>query len=231
MLMSAGVEPPKGYAVGGWLLVGGEKMAKSGGNAVNPLELTELVGVDGFRYYVLAETPYGLDGDFTVEGLVARYNGDLANNLGNLASRVATVVAKKCDGIGPAPRADSPLAEAAASAYAGAAAGWDIVAPSRALEATWSLIRATNAFLEANEPWKSEPGAAVDAVMGDALEALRIVALLASPAVPSTSQEIWERIGLKGDIADQRLPEAAEWGGYAGGVAVVKGDPLFPRIT
>jgi len=140
-------------------------------------------------------------------------------------------VAKKCDGIGPAPRADSPLAEAAASAYAGAAAGWDIVAPSRALEATWSLIRATNAFLEANEPWKSEPGAAVDAVMGDALEALRIVALLASPAVPSTSQEIWERIGLKGDIADQRLPEAAEWGGYAGGVAVVKGDPLFPRIT
>ena len=92
MLMSAGVEPPKGYAVGGWLLVGGEKMAKSGGNAVNPLELTDLVGVDGFRYYVLAETPYGSDGDFTVEGLVARYNSDLANNLGNLVSRVATVV-------------------------------------------------------------------------------------------------------------------------------------------
>ena len=119
MLMSAGVEPPKGYAVGGWLLVGGEKMAKSGGNAVNPLELTEMVGVDGFRYYVLAETPYGSDGDFTVEGLVARYNSDLANNLGNLVSRVATVVAKKCDGIGPAPRADSPLAEAAAAAFAG----------------------------------------------------------------------------------------------------------------
>ena len=101
MLMSAGVEPPKGYAVGGWLLVGGEKMAKSGGNAVNPLELIDLVGVDGFRYYVLAETPYGSDGDFTVEGLVARYNGDLANNLGNLVSRVATVVAKKCDGDRP----------------------------------------------------------------------------------------------------------------------------------
>jgi methionyl-tRNA synthetase len=231
MLMSAGVEPPKGYAVGGWLLVGGEKMAKSGGNAVNPLELTDLVGVDGFRYYVLAETPYGSDGDFTVEGLVARYNSDLANNLGNLAARVATVVAKKCDAIGPAPRADSPLAEAAAAAYTGAAAAWDVVAPARALEATWSLIRATNAFLEANEPWKAEPGAAVDAVMGDALEALRIVALLAFPAVPRTSQEIWERIGLKGNVADQRLPEGAEWGGYPGGVTVVKGDPLFPRIT
>jgi methionyl-tRNA synthetase len=66
--------------------------------------------------------------------------------------------------------------------------------------------------------------------MGDALEALRIVAVLAYAAVPSTSQEIWERIGLKGDIADQRLPDAAAWGGYPGGVAVVKGDPLFPRI-
>jgi methionyl-tRNA synthetase len=103
------------------------------------------------------------------------------------------------------------------------------VQPNRALEATWSLIRATNAYLEANEPWKAEPGAAVDAVMGDALEALRIVAILASPAVPATSQHVWERIGLTGQVGDQRLPDAARWGGYPGGVAVVKGDPLFPR--
>jgi methionyl-tRNA synthetase len=165
-----------------------------------------------------------------MEGLVARYNGDLANNLGNLAARVATVVAKQCDAIGPAPRDDSPLADAAAAAYAGAAAAWDVVAPSRALDATWSLIRATNAYLEANEPWRAQPGPAVDAVMGDALEALRIVALLTFPAVPRTSQEIWERIGLAGDIADQRLPDGAAWGGYPGGLKVVKGDPLFPRI-
>ncbi len=230
MLMSAGVEPPQGYGVGGWLLVGGEKMAKSGGNAVNPLELIDTVGVDGFRYYVLAETPYGSDGDFTFDGLVNRFNSDLANNLGNLAARVATVVDKKCGGVGPAPRPDSPLAEAAAAAYAGAAAGWDQVAPSKALESTWSLIRATNAFLEANEPWKAEPGPEVDAVMGDALEALRIVAILAFPAVPNTSQQIWERIGFTGRIVDQRLPHAADWGGYPGGLPVVKGDSLFPRI-
>ena len=130
--MSAGVEPPKGYAVGGWLLVGGEKMAKSGGNAVNPLELTDDVGVDGFRYYVLAETPYGPDGDFTVEGLVARYNGDLANNLGNLVPRAPPSSPRSATAIGPAPRADSPLAEAAADAYADAAAAWDVVASSRA---------------------------------------------------------------------------------------------------
>ena len=229
MLMSAGLEPPKGWAVGGWLLVGGEKMSKTSGNVVNPLDLIDEFGVDGFRYYVLAETTFGQDGDFTYEGLTARYNSDLANNFGNLLSRVATVVGKKCGGVGPAPRADSPLAPAAADAVAGAVAGWSDVQPSRALDATWSLIRATNAFLEANEPWKAEPGTAVDAVMGDALEALRIVAVLASPALPTTCQAVWERIGMAGAVTDQRLPAAAAWGGYPGGEAVVKGDALFPR--
>ena len=229
MLMSAGLEPPKGWAVGGWLLVGGEKMSKTSGNVVNPLDLIDEFGVDGFRYYVLADTTFGQDGDFTYEGLTGRYNSDLANNFGNLLSRVATVVGKKCDGVGPAPRADSPLAEAAAEAVAGTIAGWADVQPSRALDATWSLIRATNAYLEANEPWKAEPGAAVDAVMGDALEALRIVTVLVSPALPATCQAVWQRLGLPGQVSDQRLPEAATWGLYPGGTTVVKGDPLFPR--
>jgi methionyl-tRNA synthetase len=229
MLLSAGLEPPKGWAVGGWLLVGGEKMSKTSGNVVNPLELVAEFGVDGFRYYVLAETAYGQDGDFTYEGLTNRYNGDLANNLGNLLSRVSTVVDKKCGGIGPAPRDDSPLAATAVAAWHGAAAGWAEVQSSRALEATWSLIRATNAYLEANEPWKAEPGPALDAVLGDALEALRIVAVLASPALPDSCQQVWERIGLSGRVSDQRLPQAAEWGRYPGGLTVVKGTPLFPR--
>ena len=178
---------------------------------------------------MLAETPYGQDGDFTYEGLIARYNSDLANNLGNLLSRVATVVSKKCDGIGPAPSPDSPLAAVAASAYAATAAAWEEVQPNRALDATWSLIRATNAHLETNEPWKAEPGPGLDAVMGDALEALRIVAVLASPAVPDSCQAVWDRIGLSGQVTDQRLPRAAAWGGYPGGLTVIKGDPLFPR--
>jgi methionyl-tRNA synthetase len=231
MLMSAGVEPPKGWAIGGWLLAGGEKMSKTSGNVVNPLDLIEEVGLDGFRYYVLADTPYGSDGDFTYEGLVGRYNSDLANNLGNLVARVATVVDRKCGGIGPAPDPDSPLAKAAATAVADTTAHWDDVQPSRALEATWQLIRATNAHLEQNEPWKSEPGRAVDGVMGDALEALRIVAILASPAMPDTAQQVWERIGMAGAVVDERLPDAATWGGYVAGSPVVKGDPLFPRIA
>ena len=231
MLMSAGVELPKGWAIGGWLLSAGAKMSKTSGNVVNPLDLIDEVGLDGFRYYVLADTAYGNDGDFTYEGLVARYNADLANNLGNLAARVATVVGKKCGGTGTAPDPDSPLAAVAATTYTETARRWDEVQPSRALEATWQLVHATNSHLEANEPWKAEPGAAVDAVMGDALEALRIVAILASPAIPGTAQQVWERIGMPGQVSDQRLPEAAAWGGYPAGNPVEKGAPLFPRLS
>jgi methionyl-tRNA synthetase len=231
MLMSAGIEPPKGWAVGGWLLVDGEKMSKTTGNVVNPLDLIDVVGVDGFRYYVLAETTYGNDGDFSDEGLIKRFNSDLANNLGNLAARVATVVEKKCGGIGPASSANSPLAEIAATAVAETSQSWAAVQPSKALEATWKLIGATNSYLEDNEPWKMEPGDAVNTVMGDALEALRIVTILANPALPTTTQEIWNRIGLTGNITDLRIHADTKWGQYTGGTTVVKGQPLFPRLT
>jgi methionyl-tRNA synthetase len=231
MLMSAGIEPPKGWAVGGWLLVGGEKMSKTTGNVVNPLDLIDDIGVDGFRYYVLADTAYGNDGDFTYEGLISRYNSDLANNLGNLAARIATVVEKKCGGLGPKPTIDSPLAQVAATAVSETKDAWAQVQPSKALEATWNLIRATNSHLENNEPWKMEVGEAVDRVMGDALEALRIVTILANPALPTSTQEIWSRIGLTGAITDLRIDADTKWGQYPGGVTVVKGDPLFPRKT
>lgn len=229
MLMSAGIEPPKGWAVGGWLLVGGEKMSKTTGNVVNPLDLIDDIGVDGFRYYVLAETPYGADGDFTYEGLIGRYNSDLANNLGNLLSRVTTVVTKKCDGVAPTPQPESTLAAEAAKCLTETMTRWSDVQPSRALEASWQLIRATNSYLETHEPWKAEPGSHVDAVMGDALEALRIICILVSPAIPTTAQTIWERIGMTGHVSDQRLPRDGQWGGFVGGHRIEKGDPLFPR--
>jgi methionyl-tRNA synthetase len=162
--------------------------------------------------------------------MVARYNADLANNFGNLLSRVATVVAKKCGGIGPAPRPDSPLAAVAAEAYADAAAAWDAVQPSVALDATWRLIREANALLEQAEPWKADPGPEVDGVLGDAIEVLRLVCILASPALTRATEVAWHRIGLTGSPADQRLPDAAAWGRYPGGLAVEKGDPLFPRF-
>ena len=211
-------------------MVGGEKMSKTKLNQIAPADLVTDFGVDGFRYHFLRDQQFGPDGDFSYERMVDRYNADLANNLGNLLSRVATVVGSKCGGVGPAPSPTSPLAAVAGEAYANAAAAWARVGPSDALDATWRLIRETNAYLEANEPWKAEPGPAVDAVMGDALEALRIVSILAWPAVPGSATEVWRRIGLDGSPSDVRLPDAATWGGYGGGMAVEKSAPLFPRI-
>jgi methionyl-tRNA synthetase len=231
LLMAAGIAPPQRISVHGFLLVGGEKMSKSALNQIAPADLTPVFGVDGFRYHFLRDQTFGPDGDFSYEGMVARYNSDLANNLGNLLARVSTVVERKCAGIGPSPRPDSPLAEVASSVLAGATSAWERVAPSEALEATWRLVRDTNAALEAAEPWKADPGPEVDAVLGDALEALRIVALLAAPAIPRAAEEIWRRIGLTERVVDQRLPEAAAWGRYPGGLPVEKGQPLFPRVT
>ena len=117
----------------------------------------------------------------------------------------------------------------AAEVLAEATAAWDAGAPHLALEATWRLLRETNAELEAAEPWKAEPGPAVDAVLGSALEVLRIVAVLVVPAMPSSAAEIWRRIGLAGVARRPALPGAAAWGGYPGGLPVEKGAPLFPR--
>ena len=228
MLLAAGEEPPAHVWAHGWLLVGGEKLSKTALNAISPLDLVEEFGCDAIRYHLLRDQPFGPDGEFSHEGVVARYNSDLANNLGNLVARVATVVGSKCGGIGPAPSTGSPLERVAAEVVQQTAEAWARLAPSEALDATWRLIRETNAHLETNEPWKAEPGPDVDLVLGDALESLRIIALLASPAVPSTSAEIWRRLGLE-DLAGQQLPAAARWGGYPGGLPVEKGPSLFPR--
>jgi methionyl-tRNA synthetase len=214
MCMAAGIDPPAHVQVHGWLLVGGLRLSKTRIREQetdpdsSPIKLTEIspealtgdFGVDAIRYHLLRSTPLGTDGEFSYESITERYNSDLANNLGNLVARVATVVASKCGGKGPAPDPDSRLGPIALS-----------------------IVE------EVSDPWKAEPGPATDAVLGDALEALRIVALLIVPAMPSTSAEIWRRIGLDGRPEDCLLPAGAAWGGYPGGLQVDKGEPLFPR--
>ena len=235
MCMAAGIEPPSQLIAHGWLLVSGEKMSKSRANQIDPIELASDVGVDPLRYHLLRDVVLGSDGDFSYEGLIGRYNADLANNLGNLVQRVSAVVGSKCDGIGPSPRpaAQAPLSLVAAEVIRETSSAWGRFAPSEALGATWRLVHQANAFLEEAEPWKMAPGAEVDAVLGDALEVLRIVAILASPAIPETAQRIWTRLGLKGAPDEPgrglELDGGLLWGGYPGGVAVERGEPLFPR--
>jgi len=237
MCMAAGLEPVHHVHVNGWLLIGGEKLGKTMAaegavklTDIEPITLTEEFGVDPLRYYLLRETALGNDGEFSLEGIAARYNTDLANNLGNLVARVAAVVTSKCEGVGPAPSADSTLREPAENAARAAAAAWELFAPQRALEATWDLIGATNAYLEVHAPWKMAPGATVDVVLGDALEAIRLVAVLISPAMPGVAEEIWRRLGLPGAAAAGPFSASSTWGLYPGGLRVDKGDPLFPRI-
>ena len=237
MCMAAGLEPVHHVQVHGCLLVGGQKLSKTmaaeGGvrlTDIAPVMLTDEFGVDAIRYYLLRETALGNDGDFSHEGITARYNTDLANNLGNLVARVTTIVAGALEGVAPRPQPDASLREAAATAVSSAAAAWDRFAPHSALEATWQLIGATNAYLEQNAPWKMETGDELRNVMGNALEAIRIITILTTPAMPTTAQAIWERIGLAGTPTDRVFADATTWGHYEGTTNIVKGTPLFPRM-
>ena len=155
MLMAAGLPTPKKVFAHGWLLVGGEKMSKTTGNVVNPLDLIDDIGLDGFRYYVLADTPYGQDGDFTYEGLISRYNSDLANNLGNLVNRTLNMTTRFAAGVVPAAevqegRASAPTAGAPSAAPRSSTPLY--VPPPRELQAQADLARAHSAFFRATSP-------------------------------------------------------------------------------
>jgi methionyl-tRNA synthetase len=231
MLMSAGIEPPKCVFAHGWLLVGGEKMSKTRLNQIAPADLVEDFGVDGFRYHFMVDQRFGPDGDFSYEAMLQRYNADLANNFGNLANRVLNMAVNYVGGVVPSARADA-LEGAAQAAFDGLCDAMTRLDFASGFGAVWELIRATNAFIEERQPWalhKAGDADAVAAVLGDCLEALRIVALLASPVIPRAAGELWRRLGLEGPPQDARLPEAAAWGQLPAGNPLEKGAPLFPR--
>ncbi|MFN8034397.1 MAG: methionine--tRNA ligase [Acidimicrobiia bacterium] len=233
MLMAAGMPLPRCVFAHGWLLVGGEKMSKTRLNQIAPADLVAEFGVDGFRYHFLTDQRFGPDGDFSYEAMVGRYNADLANNFGNLASRVLNMAVTYCGGVVPDARADGPLVGAAAAAFDGLAAGMHRLDFHGGFGAVWDLIGATNAFIEDRRPWalhKAGDAAGTARVLGDCLEALRIVAVLASPLIPRACEELWRRLGHADGPEDQRLPEAARWGQLPAGNRLEKGRPLFPRI-
>jgi methionyl-tRNA synthetase len=241
MLHAAGEELPKQVFAHGFLLTKGEKMSKSKGNAQTPASLVDRFGVDAYRYYFLRDVQFGADGSISMESMVQRYNGDLANDWGNLCSRLFNMTEKYVDGAVPEPPADGEDTDADATlkAFAGflpekyedAMARLDYVA---ALEATWDLIKDANRYIEQEAPWKlaksEDDRTRLEAVLYNALEAVRIAALYCAPIMPVTSAEVWRRLEL-GDIHTvENIAQAAEWGGLPAGNRVTKGDPLFPRI-
>ena len=244
MLMAAGEALPDRVFAHGFLLAKGEKMSKSKGNAVSPAQLVERFGVDGFRYYFMRDVNFGSDGSISDEAMVQRYNGDLANDWGNLCSRLFNMIGKYCDGRVPSPglqgspagyRDAQELREIAVALPAEFEQRMAALDYAGALEAAWSLIKATNRYIEESAPWslaKSEDGKAqLDAVMYHAAEAIRIAALFTAPVMPDTSAEVWRRLSLEdiGTVTD--IAGAAVWGGLPVGNAVEKGEALFPRIV
>ena len=238
MLIAAGVPIPERVFAHGFLLTKGEKMSKSKGNAVSPAELVERFGVDAYRYYFLREVQFGADGSISVESMVQRYNGDLANDWGNLVSRLLNMTEKYCGGVVPGvpvPAGEDEeivgIAARLPEAYEARMIELDYVG---ALEAAWELIKRTNRYIEDSAPWNlaksEETRGRLEAVLYTALEAVRIAAIFTAPVMPNTSLEVWRRLGL-GDVhAVTDAAVTARWGGLPAGSRVEKGDALFPRI-
>lgn len=236
-LMAADLPLPKGVYAHGWLIFQEEKMSKTKGNIVRARPIHKVVGIEGLRYYLLREIVFGQDGNFSYEGLVGRYNADLANGLGNLASRTLSMIHRYCGSTVPEPPPDSggalaPLAEETITKTRDHFAAF---AFSRALEAIWALIGAVDKYLVEQKPWvliKREDDASqaqLWATLYNAAEVLRIVSALVSPVLPKAAAEIWRQLGQESDLQDVRYDEL-EWGQLRPGSKLPGGDNVFPRL-
>ncbi len=235
MLMAAGLPLPRTVFGHGFIYHSGEKMSKSLGNIVNPLEVVARTGPDALRYFLLREISFGKDGDFTWDGFITRTNADLANDLGNLLKRTTEMTLKFLDGRIAAGRDAGPdrtgLAAVAAVAARDVEAAYRDLDPTAALEAAWQLVRAANRAVQETKPWElaKDPARADElaGVLSEILEAIRIAGELLEPAIPRKARRLRERLGLPGDPAPWR--EACAWRDRPAWV-VRPGEPLFPRL-
>ena len=239
MLMAAGLEPPRHVFAHGWLLVGGEKMSKSKLTGIAPSDITDVFGSDAFRYYFLRAITFGSDGSFSWEDLSARYESELANGLGNLASRVIAMLHRYRGGVVPEAASGSGAAEDALRAVitdsvAKADQAMHHFAMHDALAQIWRIVEDTNGYLTEQEPWalaKDDANAArLDAVLYHAADALRVLALVLHPFMPHSMSALWSALGQEGNPSDQVLLDAAVAGGLSAGTQVLELPPLFPRI-
>jgi methionyl-tRNA synthetase len=237
MLMGLGLPLPGNIFAHGWWTQEGKKMSKSLGNVIDPNAFVDANGADAFRYFVLREVPIGLDGDFSKETFVTRFNTELANDLGNLLSRVLTMIGKyfsgKMPAAGPVQPFDRDLSKTAVSIVTRIDEHLSSLAFSKYLHEVWSLVTHANRYVEENAPWtiaKNKDLERLGSVLYNLSESLRLIALYLYPAMPSTSQKIWDALGLHKKIEACRLQEEQQWGTLAPGISIQPGEQLFPRI-
>ena len=239
-LMAAGFMPeemPKQIWAHGWLLMDSAKMSKSLGNVVRPRPIVHVLGMDALRYYLLRETVFGQDGNFSYDALVQRYNSDLANGLGNLASRTAAMIEKNWGGKIPAPGAPQPqdesLAKQAQAAIAEVLDLYGLLSFSRALELIWALIASTDKYLTIEHPWSLGESDADQqrraTILWTTAEVLRIVTALAHPVLPESTTKVWSLLGQTGQPGAIEL-DGLRWGQLKPGTPLGKSQALFPRI-
>jgi methionyl-tRNA synthetase len=239
-LLAAGLPLPKQIVAHGWLLFEESKMSKSRGNIVRTETILDVLGADALRYFLLREIVFGQDGSFSFDALVQRYNADLANGLGNLASRTLTMITRYFRGEVPYPSAkashtaaDDAIAETSGRVIAEYHAFSDQYQFSRALETAWSLVAAVDKYIVENEPWAlgekqdEESRVRLATILYTSAEALRIVTALAHPVIPESTAKIWTQLGL-GDIQQFDL-SSLKWGQLKLGTKLGQVQAVFPR--
>jgi methionyl-tRNA synthetase len=239
MLMAAELEPPKQVFGHGWLLVGGEKMSKSKLTGIAPDQITDSFGSDAFRYYFMKAIGFGSDGSFSWEDLSARYNSELANGFGNLASRTIAMVNRYFDGViaspGEALPQDLKVQAVAAKAVADANEAIEKVAIHEAIGKTWTLVDELNNYITTQEPWvlaKDEANRErLATVLYTAAEGLRVLAILLAPVMPKATKKLWNALASDlGPIEDQNLESVMTWGLLKPGQKLGELEALFPRV-
>ncbi|MCZ7417833.1 methionine--tRNA ligase [Streptomyces sp. WMMC897] len=244
MLMANGLPLPHKIAANGWLMVGGEKMSKSNLTGISPRQLTDHFGVDAYRWYFLRAIAFGNDGSFSWEDFSARYTSELANDYGNLASRVAAMVGKYFGGTLPEATArgaaEQPIVDALARAVeeADRRIGEELDFAG-GIAAIFDFVKLVNGYLTEQEPWKvakddsPEARARLATILYTAAESLRATAVLLNAVMPETSQKLWDSLGAGphlGPLAEQHVQDAGRWGLLPAGATVTKGAVLFPRL-
>jgi methionyl-tRNA synthetase len=230
-LWAAGLPLPRRIFAHGWLLFENDKMSKSKGNIVRATPIKDALGADALRYFLLREIPFGQDGSFSYDALIGRYNADLANGLGNLASRTLALIQQNCGGVIPSGAAAPEIVEAARVAVDSALDSYEQLNFSRALETIWGFIGVLDKFIVERAPWKLAKAGDTPRLHGTlytAAESLRLVTALVSPVIPESAAKIWAQLGMRPSLEAVRTADL-EWGRLPAGQAIQAPSAVFPR--